>query len=137
MNKFAATALAALMLVAPPALAAQTESGTILVMNPGGSVLFTATEGIYLQTGIEMNGIDGWIIHLEESLAEFSLTGDAGVVGECDLDVWFYDANGGLLDGYENTFDDCNEGGEVPAGATTAMINAWIGFNVGFEFVAE
>ncbi len=137
MKKILAFSIATLMLAAAPAFAGQSASGTILLPNPGSDSVGGVNELAYVNAGIEMNGVDGHIIHLDDAYTEFTLTGDAGVLGECDLDAWFYDAQGGLLDGYTNTFDDCNEGGDVPAGATTAVINMWYGFNVNFEFEAS
>ncbi len=141
MKKFLVTMFAALMLVASPALAAQTQEGTMLLMNPVPGCLGACaglssgiTGDLYANTGIIME-VDGAIFALEEGLAEYSLVGDAGVVGTCDIDIYFYDVNGGIVG--SGTSEFCEEGGEIPAGAALAAVHLWLGFNVGYTYEAE
>ncbi len=156
MNRILTLAIASLTLIAPAALAAQSESGTILVPAAATSwswVVGGSNDGItntlYANTGVEFNGLDGWIIPLDEGLANFDLSGDPGILGVCDMDIYFYDANGGSLD-YPNAGTDvgaieCGEGAgrassdtdEIPAGASVAVISLYLGFNVNFTFEAE
>ncbi len=138
MNKIVAMAIAALMFAAVPASAEQTVSGTILA--PSGPAWWVGdgiTGSLYTQAGIVMNGVDGWMIELDDVYSEFTLSADPGVVGACDLDVQFYDANGGITgeDG-DNGTENCGEDGEIDAGTTHALIINFVGFNVGFEFTA-
>lgn len=140
MQKTILAALAALLLATAGAAVADNQAqGTILLSSPGTDFTGGVTQNLYTNFGLEFNGLDGWIINLDTGLSEFSLTGDAGVVGICDLDIYFFDANGGALTSYTNTplTESCDEGGEIPSGSAVAIANLYLGFNVNFEFLAE
>ncbi len=139
MTKLIAIALAALFAVSTSAFAEEfTYEGTVLAPNPGGTDGFSASELAYTQAGIELSGIDAVRIDLPANLENFDLIGDAGVIGACDLDIKFYDANGGSTGIVGDFFTEyCGEFGQVPVGSAYAFVVLWAGFNVNFTFSAE
>ncbi len=122
---------------AAPALAATQfkASGKILAPNPESSSRGSLTQLAFANTGERLSGIDGWIIDLPPKLRTFTMNVETGTLGKCDLDVWFYDADAVLISGVATSA--CAESGEVPPGASLAVVNLWFGANVPFEFVAE
>lgn len=128
--------VAAMVLWGGSAQADQVERGTILLGSPATDATGGVTQTYYQQTGSVLP-IDGTIITLKTGVRGFSLSGDGGTLGFCDLDMYFFDANGARLQ-YRNTglTQSCGEGGEIPVGAVTAVVNLYFGFSVDYEFMA-
>lgn len=120
------------------------ESGTITAPSSvyGAQVFggLTTMEFIFANECSSPPTTQGFDAHIVELPMDFRLgTGRLEVIGDdtsgaYDMDVYFYDAGCGLVDPYMT--DGKNPSGAIPAGATYAAIELFIGANATFDLKA-
>ncbi len=121
-------AILSLALIAPLASAVETdtreETGNILVGHP-------ATElGGTSEVGLTPEGTDGFSFELKANdLSLSTATTDNGGLGY-DVDVYFYDGTGAWIENYDCATTSVDESCDIPAGATTAWVDGWVGHDL-------
>ncbi len=120
--------------VLPSTAAAPSEwYASILMPDPTYPTTGTSQGEAYGTFGFTGNGLNRFVIPLDAGMTGSAvlLRGDPGVMGTCDLDMWFYDSNGNEVAADIEEFG-CDEYTIAPAGAASLVTVLAMGFNVEF-----
>ena len=127
-----------LALATPTSSHAGSRSGTVLLPTASPSAARLA----WVSVGGALNGALGYVIDLPGTLPvgkAYTLTRDAGV-GPAELDVWFYEGIGGLIEEPQicpavpepNPDGEGGESGVLPCNADYAIVVLFFGADIDF-----
>lgn len=112
----------------------QKATGNVFVGNPASGLTGGLAESF--GPGSDFEGFDGvWIALAQSATGTEPVTLDYDTSLVNDLDIYFYDADFNLLEGYDCvTLLDTGESCTAPAGAVWAIVDGATGVDVDFTF---